>query len=99
LLPIVALASGLLPTLLRLILFAALISTGWVDWYACHHQSAISAVIMLLGGLLARLHNDSNMASIVLVIFFCLAVMPTLLMGSLLFVLETSALAESRKAN
>jgi len=39
------------------------------------------------------------MASIMLVIFSRLAVVPTLLMVLLLFVLETSALAESRKGN
>ncbi len=122
LLPIVALASGLLLPLLSLALAGSLISIAWIGWYARHHAFAAdllkqhwqlawrhcrwllyaygaSAFIMLLGGLLSLLQADNNMASIILVIFSRLAVVPTLLMVLLLFVLETSALAESRTGN
>ncbi|MBD3635219.1 MAG: hypothetical protein HUJ23_09980 [Methylophaga sp.] len=122
LIPIVALASGLLLPLLSLALAGSLISIGWIGWYARYHvfavdklkqhsqlawrhcrwllyAYAVSAIIMLMGGLISLLQTDSNMASIMLVIFSRLAVVPTLLMVLLLFVLETSALAESRKGN
>ncbi|MED5508774.1 MAG: hypothetical protein VX841_00615 [Pseudomonadota bacterium] len=122
LIPIVALASGLLLPLLSLALAGSLISIGWIGWYARYHKFAVdklkqhwqlawrhcrwllyayavSAIIMLMGGLISLLQTDSNMASIMLVIFSRLAVVPTLLMVLLLFVLETSALAESRKGN
>jgi hypothetical protein len=122
LIPIVALASGLLLPLLSLALAGSLISIGWIGWYSRYHKFAVdklkqhwqlawrhcrwllyaygvSAIIMLMGGLISLLQTDTNMASIMLVIFSRLAVVPTLLMVLLLFVLETSALAESRKGN
>ncbi len=122
LIPIVALASGLLLPLLSLALAGSLISIGWIGWYARYHEFAVdqlkqhwqlawrhcrwllyaygvSAIIMLMGGLISLLQTDTNMASIMLVIFSRLAVVPTLLMVLLLFVLETSALAVSRKGN
>lgn len=122
LLPIVALASGLLLALLSLALVGSLASISWIGWYARYHDFeadklkqhwqlawkhcrwllyayAASAFIMLLGFLMSMFQNDDNMASIILVIFSRLAVVPTLLMVLLLFVLETSALAESRKGN
>ena len=122
LIPIVALASGLLLPLLSLALAGSLASIAWIGWYARHHHFAadkikhhwqlawkhcrwllyayaVSAFIMLLGALMSMLQADNNMASIILVIFSRLAVVPTLLMVLLLFVLETSALAESRKGN
>jgi hypothetical protein len=57
---------------------------------------AISAAIMLLGWFLSVLQTDHNMASIMLVIFSRIAAVPTLLMVLVLFVVETSALSESR---
>lgn len=122
LIPIVALASGLLLALLSLALAGSLASIAWIGWYASYHDFAadklrqhwqlawkhcrwllyaylLSAIIMLLGAFISTLQADTNMASIILVIFSRLAMVPTLLMVLLLFVLETSALAESRKGN
>ncbi|MCX4193275.1 hypothetical protein [Methylophaga sp. OBS1] len=122
LIPIVALASGVLLPLLGLALLGSLFSIGWIGWYARHHHFAndrqqqhwqlawrhcrwllyayaVSALIMLMGIAMSLLQTDSNMGTIMLVIFSRLAVVPTLLMVLLLFVLETSALAESRKGN
>lgn len=71
-------------------------------WRHCHwllYAYAVSALIMLAGAGLSYFQNDHNMSVIVLLIFSRLAVVPTLLMVLVLFVLETSALAESRKNN
>ncbi|GAB4305006.1 MAG: hypothetical protein Kow0083_15510 [Methylophaga sp.] len=71
-------------------------------WRHCRwllYAYAVSAGIMLLGFALSLFQGDGNMAEIIVVIFSRLAVVPTLLMVLVLFVLETSALAESRKGN
>lgn len=57
----------------------------------------VSTLIMLLGWLLSKFQADHTMAEIILVIFTRIAAVPTLLMVLVLFVVETSALSESRK--
>lgn len=122
LLPIVALASGIVLPILLLAMVGSLLTIGWIGWFARHHDFAsdklkqhwllawrhcrwllyayaVSALIMLAGAGLSYVQNDHNMSVIVLLIFSRLAVVPTLLMVLVLFVLETSALAESRKNN
>ncbi|WP_438970551.1 hypothetical protein [Methylophaga sp.] len=73
-----------------------------LTWRHCRwllYSYAISALIMLVGLGLSLYQSDHNMSAIVLVVFSRLAVVPTLLMVLILFVLETSALAESRNDN
>ena len=121
LIPIIALASGIVIPLLSLALVGSLISIAWIGWYARYHHFAnehqrmhwqlawrhcrwllyaygVSALIMVLGAGISHVQADHNMASIILVIFSRLAVVPTLLMVLLLFVVETGALSDSRKS-
>jgi len=120
LLPIVALASGIMLAILLPALLGSLVSIAWIGWYARHHHFpstlvkqhwllawrhcrwllaayAVSAGIVLLGFGLSQLQADPNMGEIMLVVFCRIAAVPTLLMVLLLFVLETSALADSRR--
>jgi uncharacterized membrane protein len=61
--------------------------------------SYVAAIIILvIGGLLGSLQTDEKMASIMMVVFSRIAVMPVLLTVMVLFVLETTALSEARAA-
>lgn len=120
LLPIVALASGIMLAILLPALLGSVLSIAWIGWHARHHPFpsetvkqhwllawrhcrwlllayAVSALIMLLGFIVSQLQADPNMGTIMLVVFSRIAAVPTLLMVLMLFVLETSALADSRK--
>ena len=57
----------------------------------------VSIGIMLLGWLLASLQVDHNMYTIFLVVFSRIAVVPTILMMMVLFVLETTALSQAKQ--
>lgn len=81
----------------------------YIDWVADHWRAAwlrcriliiaymVSALILLIGYLIGSFQTDHKMASIFLLIFSRLAVIPTLLCVLFLFVLETSALSQAKQ--
>jgi len=58
---------------------------------------AVSAAIMGLGWLIGLGQTDDNMKIIFMVVFSRIAVVPTIIMMMILFVLESSSLAQARQ--
>lgn len=80
-----------------------LVQAHWqLAWRRCRlllSGYAASAVIMLLGWGLGAMQTDSQMQGILLVVFSRIAVVPTVLMVLVLFVLSTSSLSQARQGN
>ena len=58
---------------------------------------AVSAVIMLLGWGLGTMQTDAKMSGILLVVFSRIAVVPTMIIVLIIFILSTSSLSQARQ--
>ncbi len=80
--------------------YVAWVADHWrVAWIRCRIlliAYIVSALILLIGYLIGLLQADHQMASIFLVVFSRIAVVPTLVCVLVLFVLETSALSQAK---
>ena len=80
-----------------------LIQTHWqLAWKRCKLlliAYAVSAGIMAIAWLIGLGQTDDNMKTIFMVVFSRIAVVPTIIMVMVLFVLESSSLAQARQGN
>lgn len=78
-----------------------LVTVHWqLAWRRCRLlliAYTISAIIMLLGWSLGAMQADLKMQSILLIVFSRIAVVPTMVMVLILFVLSTSSLSQARQ--